>query len=73
MKIEKQLGMRISYLRKKMGLSQLDLALEAGINRNYLSDLERGMRNPTLSVLNKLAKALKINLSTLLLGIEDFN
>ena len=73
MDINKQLGMRIKYLRGLKKWSQEDLALEAGINRNYLSDLERGMRNPTLSVLNKLAKALKINLSTLLLGIEDFN
>ena len=73
MKIEKQLGMRIAYLRKQSGMSQLDLALEADINRNYLSDLERGTRNPTLLVLNKIAKALKVNLSTLLLGIEEFN
>ena len=40
-----QLGMRIRYLRKQLGMSQLDLALEADVNKNYISDLERGMRN----------------------------
>ena len=44
MKINEQLGMRISYLRKQRGLSQLDLACEANINRNYLCDLEKGKR-----------------------------
>ena len=44
MKINEQLGMRISYLRKQRGLSQLDLSCEANINRNYLCDLEKGKR-----------------------------
>jgi transcriptional regulator with XRE-family HTH domain len=48
-----------------------DLALEAEINRNYLCDLERGTRNPTVVVLNKIAKALEINLSTLFEGIVE--
>lgn len=72
MTIEKQLGMRIRYLRNKKKLSQEDLALNAGINKNYLSDLERGSRNPTLKILEKLAKALEINLETLMKGIETF-
>ena len=47
------------------------LALEADINRNYLGDLERGMRNPTLIILNKIAEALDIDLPTLFEGIKD--
>lgn len=70
MNIFLQLGMRIRYLRKEKKMSQLDLALESGINRNYISDLEKGRRNPTISVLNKLAIALNIDLATLLKGIQ---
>ena len=67
-----QLGMRIRYLRKQKNMSQEDLALECGINKNYLSDLERGTRNPTVKVMEKIAKALEIDLSTLFKGIESF-
>ena len=71
MTINKQLGYRIRYLRQNKGLSIEALALEAEINRNYLGDLERGMRNPTVVVLNKIAKALDVDLSTLFEGIRE--
>lgn len=72
MTIEKQLGMRIRFLRKQRNLSIEDLALEAGVNKNYLSDLERGMRNPSLKILSKISKALKISISELTKAIEEF-
>jgi transcriptional regulator with XRE-family HTH domain len=56
MTINKQLGARIRYLRQQKNMTIEDLALEAEINRNYLCDLERGTRNPTVVVLNKIAK-----------------
>ena len=65
-----QLGKRIRYLRKEKKWSQLDLALESDVNRNYISDLEKGRRNPTILVLEKIAIALKIDLATLLKGIQ---
>ena len=71
MTINKQLGYRIRYLRQEKKMSIEDLSLEAGINRNYLGDLERGTRNPTLVILNKIAKALEIDLSTLFEGIRE--
>ena len=71
MTINKQLGARIRYLRQQKNWSMEDLSLEAGINRNYLCDLERGMRNPTVVVLNKIAKALDVDLSTLFEGIRE--
>ena len=71
MTINKQLGYRIRYLRQSKGLSIEALALEAEINRNYLGDLERGMRNPTVVVLNRIAKALGVDLSTLFEGIRE--
>ena len=71
MTINKQLGYRIRYLRQQKGMSIEALALEAEINRNYLGDLERGVRNPTLIILNKIAKALDIDLPTLFEGIKE--
>ena len=71
MTINKQLGARIRYLRQQKNWSMEDLALEAEINRNYLCDLERGSRNPTVNILNRIAKALDINLSTLFEGIVE--
>ena len=71
MTINKQLGARIRYLRQQKNMSIEELALEADVNRNYLGDLERGMRNPTLIILNKIATALDIDLSVLFEGIKE--
>ena len=73
MTIYEQLGMRIAYLRKQKKMSQLALSIEAEINKNYLSDLEKGRRNPTLLILNKIANALGCDLSYLLQGVKDFS
>ena len=67
-----QLGMRIRYLRKQLGMSQFDLSLEADVNKNYISDLERGQRNPSLVILERIANALGVDLSTLFKGIQSF-
>ena len=53
-------------LRGEIGLSQDELAHRAGLHRTYVSGVERGVRNPTVTVLDKLAKALGVSLSTLL-------
>jgi transcriptional regulator with XRE-family HTH domain len=49
----------IRRLRVAAGLSQEGLALEAEIDRSYMSRVERGIENPTVGVLDKIAKALK--------------
>jgi len=67
--IEKKIGKRIRELRKKIGWSIEDLALMADVNRNYVCDLENGRRNPTIKVLEKIAKAFRITLSKLFEGI----
>ena len=71
MKAQTQLGMRIRFLRKRLGWSQEDLALEANINKNYLSDLENGRRNPSFEILERISIALQITLSDLFKGIES--
>lgn len=70
MKAVDQLGMRIKFLRKERKWSQEDLALEADVNKNYISDLENGRRNPSLEILEKIAVAFNISLSELFKGIE---
>lgn len=70
MKAQEQLGMRIRFLRKQRHWSQEDLALNAEINKNYLCDLEKGRRNPSLIILEKIAVAFDITLEELFRGIE---
>jgi transcriptional regulator with XRE-family HTH domain len=72
MNILEQLGMRIRYLRKRKGWSQEDLALEANVNKNYICDLEKGRRNPTLKLLEKISLAFNITISELTKGLESF-
>ncbi|WP_349539509.1 helix-turn-helix transcriptional regulator [Bradyrhizobium sp. AS23.2] len=49
--------------RVERGLSQEKLAVDAQIDRTYVSSLERGLENPTVSVLDKLAAALSISIA----------
>ena len=68
-----QLGARIRFLRKERKMSQLDLAIEANVAKNYISDLENGRRNPSLIILNRISIALKIQLEELFKGVSDLN
>ena len=70
MNTNKELGMRIRYLREQKKMTLEDLSFEAGVNKNYLSDLERGNRNPTVKVLQRIAYALDISLENLFKGIS---
>lgn len=54
------LGQNVRAHRKARGMSQEQLALEAGMKRAYLSDLERGTRNPSVRALERLATALGV-------------
>ena len=60
------LGENVRKARQARGLSQEELALEAGMKRSYLSELERGLRNPTVRALERLALALQTEPSDLL-------
>ena len=55
----------IRRLRVARGLSQEVLAVDAEIDRTYVSRLERGLENPTVAVLERLAKALDSNIEEL--------
>lgn len=66
----KNFGELLRERRKKSGLSQEELALACGLDRTYISGLERGKRNPTLKVLALLAFSLKITVAELLTAQE---
>jgi transcriptional regulator with XRE-family HTH domain len=59
MDIRRRVGLNVRKFREERGLSQEGLAFECGIHRTYISGVERGVRNPTITVLQKIAKALK--------------
>lgn len=63
-------GIRLRKLRQDRQLSQEELAELADFDRTYISLLERGKRNISLINLSKLSKALKIELSELLLELK---
>lgn len=66
MDVKKRLGSNLRRLREAKGLSQEAFAFEAGIHRTYVSDIERGARNPTITVVENLAVALGVTPSELL-------
>lgn len=50
----------LKRLRRERGWSQEHLAFESGLHRTYISGLERGVRNPTVTVLDRLAETLGV-------------
>jgi transcriptional regulator with XRE-family HTH domain len=59
-------GQKLREIRHKKGLSQGDIARALGVHRSYISGLERGVRNPSLLTVQKVAKAIKINAKDLI-------
>lgn len=53
-------GQVLRVVRKEVGLTQEELALSAGVERNFVSLIERGINQPTVRVLFKLATALGV-------------
>ncbi|MFN3877218.1 MAG: helix-turn-helix domain-containing protein [Brevundimonas sp.] len=60
MDIRRKLGARVQRLRQDQGWSQEEFADRAGLHRTYVSGVERGVRNPTVTVLEKLAIGLGV-------------
>lgn len=66
MDVRQRLARNLRALREAKGWSQEGFAHEAGIHRTYVSDIERGARNPTITVVEKLAGPLGVSASQLL-------
>lgn len=65
-KSAENLAKAVKEHRKRLGLSQEAFADEAGIDRTYVSQIERGIANPSLSVIAKIADVFKIAIKDLL-------
>ncbi|MEQ8446905.1 MAG: helix-turn-helix transcriptional regulator [Pelagibacterium sp.] len=63
-------GRNIRRLRVARQISQDDLALSANVERAYVGYLERGMRNPTVATLARLAEALDVHIGELFVAID---
>ncbi len=61
-----EIGKKIKFIRKSMGINQNKLAQLSGISNTYLSDIENLRTVPSLKTLNSLAIALKVSLKDLL-------
>jgi transcriptional regulator with XRE-family HTH domain len=68
--INKALGKVLAKCRITAGISQEELADRAGIHRTYVSQIERGLKSPTLAVLFKISKALDTTASSLITEVE---
>lgn len=66
MDIRRQVGLNVRRFREELGFSQEELAFDCGLHRTYVSGVERGVRNPTVLVLKKIADGLGIPTSKLL-------
>ncbi|MDB5480485.1 MAG: transcriptional regulator [Caulobacteraceae bacterium] len=65
MDVRRRLGLNVQRLRRAKGWSQEEFAELAGLHRTYVSGVERGVRNPTITVVEKLAVTLGIGIGDL--------
>ena len=69
--VKSELGRVIKQLRNQRGITQQDLAEKALLHRTYVSDIERGARNPSLETLVRLAAALQTSLAEMFNNVES--
>jgi transcriptional regulator with XRE-family HTH domain len=72
-RLQTVVGKRIRAMREEMGWSQHELAHRAGLSAPYLGQIERGLRDPSIGVLGKVAQGLNTPLRTLLPSEEAVN
>jgi transcriptional regulator with XRE-family HTH domain len=65
LKVQKMFGQRLAEIRSNKKITQENLSFEIGVDRTYISYIERGERNPSLYILWKISQALKVDLSEL--------
>lgn len=71
MSLQQNIGIALKALRAEKGISQEKLALETGIGRRYMSDIENGRRNISLEIIEKLSDFFQMRPSDFLLKIEN--
>jgi len=63
--VQKKFGKRLADLRTSKDITQENLAFDLDVDRTYISYIERGKRNPSLYMLWKIARTLKVRLADL--------
>ncbi|ALJ14732.1 helix-turn-helix domain-containing protein [Sphingopyxis macrogoltabida] len=66
MDVRQRIGWNLRRLRKEREISQEDFATDSGFDRGYISGVERGVRNPSVLVLERIAVALGVDVAELL-------
>ncbi|MBX0358363.1 helix-turn-helix domain-containing protein [Halobacillus sp. Nhm2S1] len=70
-KVRKAVGKQIKHLREGRGISQEEFAYLVGIDRTYISFIERGLRAPRLPMLYRIAYVLEVPASSLVVEVND--
>jgi transcriptional regulator with XRE-family HTH domain len=65
MDVRQRIGWNLRRLRKERNISQEDFATDSGFDRGYISGVERGVRNPSVLVLVRIASALGVDIAEL--------
>lgn len=65
MDVRKRIGWNLRRLHKERDISQEDFATDSGFDRGYISGVERGVRNPSALVLERIAAALEVDIAEL--------
>jgi transcriptional regulator with XRE-family HTH domain len=66
MDLRRLVGANVRSFRERLGVSQEELAFRANLHRTYVSGVERGVRNPTVVIVGRLANALEVEPASLL-------
>ena len=69
--VSKIFGEEIRKIRKEVGISQEALALKADVDRSFLSKMERGIRQPTITIMFKLCDALDVSPELVIVSIRS--
>ena len=65
MDVHARIGWNLRRLRKEREITQEDFATDSGFDRGYISGIERGVRNPSVGVLVRIASALGVDVAEL--------
>ena len=65
MRMSEKLGKRIQRLRKETGMTQEEFAEKINISRTHIGHIEQGRKTPSIKLMEKISKALKIRMSEL--------
>jgi len=71
MDVRRRLGLNLKKLREEQGYSQESFADHCGLHRTYISGIERGVRNPTVVIVDRIAKALRVTAGQLLDDVKS--